>query len=49
MKHSYVSSRCGFLLYLMHYSPVAQLVECLTVNQNVVGSSPTWGARLSYS
>lgn len=26
------------------YSPVAQLAERLTVNQDVVGSSPTGGA-----
>ncbi len=28
-----------------HYSPIAQLVEHLTVNQSVVGSSPTRGAK----
>ena len=28
------------------YSPVAQLVEQAAVNRFVVGSSPTWGARL---
>ena len=26
-------------------SPIAQSVEHLTVNQRVVGSSPTWGAK----
>ena len=27
------------------YSPIAQSVERVTVNHDVVGSSPTWGAR----
>ena len=26
------------------YSPIAQSVERVTVNHDVVGSSPTWGA-----
>ena len=26
-----------------HYSSIAQLVERMTVNHDVVGSSPTWG------
>ena len=29
----------------MFCSPVAQLVEYLTVNQGVPGSSPGWGAK----
>ena len=29
----------------MYYSPIAQLVEQLTVNQWVAGSSPAWGAK----
>ena len=29
------------------YSPIAQSVERVTVNHDVVGSSPTWGARKS--
>ena len=29
---------------LRHYSPIAQLVEQLAVNQCVAGSSPAWGA-----
>ena len=31
---------------LHHYSPVAQLVEQMTVNHRVVGSSPAGGAIL---
>ena len=27
------------------YSPIAQSVERVTVNHDVVGSSPTWGAK----
>ena len=27
------------------YSPIAQSVERVTVNHDVVGSSPTWGAN----
>ena len=27
------------------YSSIAQLVERMTVNHDVVGSSPTWGGR----
>ena len=27
------------------YSPLAQSVERVTVNHDVVGSSPTWGAK----
>ena len=30
----------------LHYSPIAQLAERLTVNQNVPGSSPGGGAML---
>ena len=29
---------------LIEYSPIAQSVERVTVNHDVVGSSPTWGA-----
>ena len=32
-------------MLLTIYSPIAQLVERLTVNQNVTGSSPVWGAK----
>ena len=28
------------------YSPIVQLVEHLTVNQYVAGSSPAWGANI---
>ncbi len=31
-----------------YYSPIAQLVERLTVNQNVRGSSPRRGANLCF-
>ena len=31
--------------WLFIYSPIAQSVERVTVNHDVVGSSPTWGAR----
>ena len=31
------------------YSPIAQSVERVTVNHDVVGSSPTWGARTNLS
>ena len=30
--------------WLFIYSPIAQSVERVTVNHDVVGSSPTWGA-----
>ena len=30
--------------WLLSYSPIAQSVERVTVNHDVVGSSPTWGA-----
>ena len=30
----------------LRYSSIAQLVEHAAVNRRVVGSSPTWGARL---
>jgi hypothetical protein len=33
-------------LKVQRYSPIAQLVERLTVNQNVRGSSPRRGAKL---
>ena len=29
----------------LYYSPIVQLVEHLTVNQYVAGSSPAWGAN----
>ena len=29
----------------VRYSPIAQSVERVTVNHDVVGSSPTWGAK----
>ena len=29
-----------------YYSSIAQLVERMTVNHDVVGSSPTWGAKV---
>src|SRR6478609_2384423 len=35
-----IANLCG-----LHRSPVAQLAERLTVNQDVVGSSPTGGAE----
>ncbi len=35
-------------MYVVIYSSVAQLVEQLTVNQLVAGSSPARGAKLSY-
>lgn len=39
-----------FLYYVarakIKYSPVAQSVERLAVNQHVRGSSPRWGARI---
>ena len=31
--------------WLFIYSPIAQSVERVTVNHDVVGSSPTWGAK----
>ena len=31
--------------WLFIYSPIAQSVERVTVNHDVVGSSPTWGAN----
>ena len=31
------------------YSPIAQSVERVTVNHDVVGSSPTWGATFTIS
>ena len=31
------------------YSPIAQSVERVTVNHDVVGSSPTWGAKTNLS
>ena len=31
--------------WLFVYSPIAQSVERVTVNHDVVGSSPTWGAK----
>ena len=31
--------------WLLSYSPIAQSVERVTVNHDVVGSSPTWGAK----
>ena len=31
--------------WLLIYSPIAQSVERVTVNHDVVGSSPTWGAK----
>ena len=34
-----------FLLFVILYSSLAQSVEHLTVNQGVVGSSPTGGAK----
>ena len=40
----------SFLYYVapakIKYSPVAQSVERLAVNQHVRGSSPRWGARI---
>ena len=30
-----------------HYSSIAQLVERMTVNHDVVGSSPTWGVDVA--
>ena len=30
---------------MVRYSPIAQSVERVTVNHDVVGSSPTWGAK----
>ena len=33
------------LINLIKYSPIAQSVERVTVNHDVVGSSPTWGAK----
>jgi hypothetical protein len=35
----------GHVRYNPHYSPVAQSVERLTVNQEVAGSSPARGAN----
>ena len=32
-------------IYQIKYSPIAQSVERVTVNHDVVGSSPTWGAK----
>ncbi len=33
--------------FLIKYSLIAQSVERMTVNHDVVGSSPTWGAKKS--
>ena len=35
-----------FLLYLF-YSSIAQSVERMTVNHDVAGSSPAWGAKVA--
>ena len=41
--HTRLSLELQFLLII---SPIAQLVEQLTVNQWVAGSSPAWGASI---
>ena len=40
----FVLLRAVFLLSALIFSPIAQLVEYLTVNQVVLGSNPSWGA-----
>lgn len=34
------SNSCTLLDFISNYCPIVQLVECLTVNQDVTGSSP---------
>ena len=49
LQSRYIKITCGLLavgiFYYYYYSTITQLVECLTVNQEVVGSSPTCGVK----
>tara|TARA_B110000967_G_scaffold200425_1_gene236220 strand:- start:385 stop:639 length:255 start_codon:yes stop_codon:yes gene_type:complete len=44
--NSLITSLSLELQFLLISSPIAQLVEQLTVNQWVAGSSPAWGASI---
>ena len=43
------NSRRGFKSLLLRFPPIAQLVECLCEEQEVVSSILTWGIALPYS
>ena len=40
---------CPFLVTYKAQAPLAQLVEQLTLNQLVEGSSPSWGTNLRFA
>ena len=41
------ATKCGIIIKSIGYAPLAQLVEQLTLNQWVLGSSPRWCTKLA--